>query len=380
MPFQTRVNSFNPPAVEGDPASANPRSSTLAGAGGLVAGLFGAIVGRFHWVAPDFKSANPFADGPVAPDGFLHRAQQGMIEVYLQEFSLQVPAGYQIDLSNGGDFWIKNAGPAALTKGASVFAGYADGKAYSSAPSGATGTASLGSTNTAALGSTGTGTAVVGNPEQITLSSLTGVVSVGDSVAGVGILPGTQIVSQISGTTGAAGVYELNQANTAAAATITTFGNTLVVSASTGLISIGDTTAGITGVPAGTTVVAQLPGGTVGGAGTYILSAPGTAYFASATGVTTFGSVLKVATVSAGSVLPGMPITGTNLPATSVEDQISGATGGVGVYQLFAAGTQYVATEAFTTAGGIASGWTAYPTSPDDGAVGGLVKISRQPQ
>jgi len=379
MPFQTRVNSFNPVGVEGDPASVNPRSSTLAGAGGLVAGAQGAIVGRFHWIAPDFMTANPFADASVAPDGFLHRAQQALIEVYLQEFSLQVPAGFQVDLSNGGDFWVKNAGPAALTKGASVFAGFADGRAYSSAPAGATGTASLGSTNTAALGSTSTGTAVVGNPEQITISAVTGVLSIGDSVAGTGIPVGTQIVSQISGTTGGAGVYELNEANTAAAATITTFGNVLVVSASTGLISVGDTTAGITGVPAGTTVTSQVSG-TVGGVGTYTLSAPGTAYFASAAGVTTFGSVLKVATVSAGTVQTGMPITGTNLPATSVESQISGSGGGVGVYQLFAPGTQYVATEAFTTAGGIASGWTAYPTSVDDGAVGSLVKISRQPQ
>lgn len=379
MPFQTRVNSFNPPAVEGDPASTNPRSSTLAGAGGLVAGAQGAIVGRFHWIAPDFVTANPFADGPVAPDGFLHRAQQALITQYLAEFSELVPTGFQVDLSNGGDFWVKNAGPGVMTKGASVFAGYADGRAYTAAPTGATGTASLGSTNTAALGSTSTGTAVVGNPEQITISAVTGVLSVGDSIAGTGIPAGAQIVSQISGTPGGAGVYELNEANTAAAATITTFGNVLVVSASTGLISIGDTVAGVTGVPATATIASQVSG-TAGGAGTYTLSAPGTAYFASAAGVTTFGSVLKVATVSAGSVLPGMSITGTNLPATAVESQISGATGGVGVYQLFAPGTQYVATEAFTTAGGIASGWTAYPTSPDDGAVGGLVKISRQPQ
>jgi len=379
MPFQTRVNSYNPVAVEGDPASANPRSSTLAGASGLVAGPSGAIVGRFHWIGPDFISADPFATGPAAPDGFLHRAQQALISVYLGEYSMMVPAGFQIDLSNGGDFWIKNAGPAALTKGATVYAGYADGKAYSSAPTGATGTASLGSTNTAALGSTSTGTAVVGNPEQITISAVTGVLTPGDNIAGTGIPAGAQVVSQVSGTTGGAGVYLLNVANTASAATITTFGSTVVVSATTGIISIGDTTAGITGVPAGTTIASQVSG-TVGGAGTYTLSAPGTAYTASAAGVTTFGSVLKVATVSAGSVLPGMAITATNVPATAVASQISGATGGVGVYQLFAPGTQYVATEAFTTAGGIASGWTAYPTSADDGAVGGLVKISKQPQ
>jgi len=204
-------------------------------------------------------------------------------------------------------------------------------------------------------------------------------VSVGDQITGVGILPGTEIVSQISGTTGLAGVYELNQENTAAGVTVTTFGNVAVVSATTGLISVGDTLSGGAGFPVGATVTGQLPGGTVGGAGSYTLSAPGTAYTASATGVTTFGSVLKTTAVT-GTLVPGMPITGTNMPATSIESQISGTTGGIGVYQLFAPATQYVASEAFTTAGGIASGWTAYPTNPDDGAVGGLVKISRQPQ
>jgi len=382
MPFQTRVNNFNPPAVEGDFASVNPRSSVLAGPGGLVAGLAGAIVGRFHWVGPDLVSADPFATGPVAPDGFLHRAQQALIQVYLAEYSMLVPAGFQIDLSNGGDYWVKNMGPAAMVKGSTVYAGYADGRAYTSAPTGASATGSIGSTNTAALGSTSTGTAVVGNPEQITLSSVTGVVSINDFVAGTGVPIGTQIVAQISGTVGGAGVYETSQPVTASAATITTYGNVLVVSASTGLISIGDTVAGVTGLPVGTTITAQVSG-TAGGAGTYSLSAPGTAYFASATGVTTFGNVLKVTAVASGVLQPGMPITGTNMPATSIQQQLTpvNGAGGVGTYQLFLPATQYVASEAFTTAGGIDSGWKAYPTNLDgDGAVGSLVKISKQPQ
>ena len=89
--FQNRVNQQNPPAVVGDFASANPRSTFLAGPGGLVAGAQGVTVGTFGWVAPDFKTVNSFASGPVAPDGFIHREQQALITVYLEIASLLVP-------------------------------------------------------------------------------------------------------------------------------------------------------------------------------------------------------------------------------------------------------------------------------------------------
>lgn len=377
--FQSRVNLTPAPAVEGDFASANPRSVVLAGPGGLVAGSQGVTVGKFAWIQPDFKTVDNFSAGPVAPDGFVHREQQALITVYLAEASMVIPQGFPVTLHNSGDFWVKNLGPAALTKGATVYAGYADGGAYSSAPAGASATGSIGSTNTAAIGSTSTGSAVAGNPFEIDLTSVTGVVSVGDEVAGTGIPANAQIVSQISGTPGGAGRYELNVQNTASAATITTFGTVLVVSATTGQISVGDTVSGGAGFPVGAVVVSQISG-TAGGAGSYQLSAPATQYVASATGVTTFGNVLKVTAVASGTLLPGMPITGTNMPATSIASQISGATGGVGVYSLFDPATQYVASEAFTTAGGIDSGWKAAPTASGDGAVGSLVKISTYKQ
>lgn len=373
--FQNRVNQYNPPAVVGDFASANPRSVFLAGPGGLVAGAQGVTVGTFGWVAPDFKTVNSFASGPVAPDGFIHREQQALITVYLEIASLLVPQGFMVTLHNGGDFWALNKGPAALGKGATVYAGYADGGAYSSAPSGASGTGSVGSTNTAAIGSTSTGTVVAGNPNQITISAVTGVLSVGDTITGVGIPANTEITAQISGTAGAAGVYETSNQTTAAAATVTTFGNVLVASVTTGLISIGDTVSGGAGFPVGAVITGQLSG-TAGAAGSYTLSARATEYVASATGVTTFGDVLDVTAVT-GTLKLGMPITGTNIPATSLASQLTGNPGSTGNYVMFAAATQYVASEAFTTAGGIASGWLAYPTSPGDGAVGALVKISK---
>lgn len=374
--FQNRVNLVLPPAVEGDFASANPRVSVLGGSGAYVAGPEGVLVGRFAWVDPvDFRTVSNQGTAGNAPDGFVHREQQGLITVYLETSSLLVPEGFPVTLHNQGDFWVKNLGPGALTKGATVYAGYADGGAYSSAPAGASATASLGSTNTAAIGSTSTGTVVAGNANQITLSSVTGKIYIGDTIAGTGVPANTEVTAQISGTTNGAGVYETSNQTTAAAATITTFGSVLVVSATTALISVGDTVAGGSGFPAAATVVSQLSG-TTGGAGSYQLSAGATQYVASATGVTTFGTVLDVTAVASGTLAIGMPITGTNMPATSIASQISGTPGGVGVYSLFEPGTQYVASESITTAGGIASGWKAFPTNANDGAVGGLVKIT----
>jgi hypothetical protein len=76
-----------------------------------------------------------------------------------------------------------------------------------------------------------------------------------------------------------------------------------------------------------------------------------------------------------------MPVTGTNIPSdAAIASQVSGNLGGVGIYTLTVPTTEYVASEAITTAGGIElTGWSAVPTSPGDGAVGALVKISSWP-
>lgn len=380
MGFQDRVNLTPAPAVAGDFASANPRSTVLAGPGGLVTGPEGVTVGKFAWIEPDGVTVNNFGSAPNAPDGFVHRDQQALITQFLGEASNVVPEGFPITLHNSGDFWALNNGPSALVKGAAIYAGYADGGIYSAAPAGTSFTGAIGSTNTAAIGSTSTGTAVAGNPEQITISAVTGLISIGDQVAGTGITAGTTVLKQISGTAGGAGIYQLSEANTANAATITTFGTVLNVSATTGLISVGDTVAGGAGFPVGAVIVAQVSG-TAGGAGVYTLSEAATDYVVSAAGVTTFGTVLNVSAVASGTLAPGMPVSGTNVPAdASIASQVSGAAGGVGVYTLTDPATQYVAAEAMTTVGGVLTNWKAAPTSPGDGAVGALIKISTYAQ
>lgn len=377
--FQNKVNLVQAPAVAGDFASANPRVSTLAGEGGFVAGLAGVVVGKFAWLEPDNNVTGQatvvqsYNTTGLTPDGFVARNQQALIENYLQTNSMVIPEGFMVTLHKQGDFWALVTGSTAATKGAQAYANNATGDVvFGSAPTGASVTGSLGSTNTAAIGSTSTGTAA-SNPLEIALTSVTGLVSIGDEVAGVGVIVGTTVVSQVSGTTGGAGTYLLSEANTASAATITTFGNILKTSSTTGLISIGETVAGGSGFPVGATVVAQISG-TTGGIGVYALSAPATNYVASATGVTTWGNTIDVTAVSSGTLNIGDGVSGTGIPTNSaIASQVSGTTGGIGVYTLTQNASAYAASTTITATGGVAAtGWFAQSNA----AVGELVKLS----
>jgi hypothetical protein len=373
MTFQSQVNLTPAPAVAGDFASSNPRAAVLAGPNGLVAGVGGVNVAKFAWRNSDGTLVYSHGTAPNAPDGFVHREQQALITQYLSEAGNNVPAGFPVTLHNQGDFWALLEGANAAVIGSAIYADYATGAVTAvAATTAASATGSMGSTNTAALGATFTASANGGDATQLDVTSVTGVLSVGDEVSGTGITAGTTILSQVSGTTGGAGTYQLSAANTASAATVTAFGATVVVSATTGLISIGDTISGGAGFPVGATVLAQVSG-TAGGAGTYTLSAPGTAYTASATGVTTFGTVLKITAVASGTLSVGNPVSGTGIPAGAViASQVSGTTGGVGVYTVSVAATVYAASTAITATAGVLTAWKAQSVA----AVGELVKIS----
>ena len=303
MPFQNRVNLQNPYAVAGDFASANPRASALAGPGGFVAGPAGVTVGKFAWALPsaladtDATIVTNFGQGGLKPTGFVGRQEaSALITQYLQEYNNLIPQGFGVTVFSAGDFFATVNG-AAATVGAQVYASYADGSIWiGAAPSGASATGSIGATFTA----TGSGT-------NLTTSAVTGLISVGDTISGTGVPAGTTIVSQTSGTPGGAGVYVTSVATTAAAAT-----------------------------------------------------------------VTSFGSVLNVTAVSSGVLAPGQAISGTGIPAgASIESQVSGAVGGVGVYTISTPATAYAASTAVTVAGGILTSFVAQSVA----AVGELVKI-----
>jgi hypothetical protein len=280
MPFQKSVNIYNPLAVEGDFASANPRATVLAGEGGLVAGPLGVTVGRFAWLSADNKTVTNYGEGAAAPDGFVHRQEgSALITAFLGEASNLIPAGFPITLHDAGDFFAKVNGQASV-KGSAVYANYADGSAWiGAAPAGSTATGSIGATFTA----TGTGASLA-------VTAVTGLISIGDVISGTGVPAGTAILAQVSGTTGGAGTYTTSVATTAAAATVTSFGNVINVSAvATGTLSVGDAITG-TGVPANATLASQVSG-PVGGVGVYTINVPATAYAVS-TALTVVGGIL----------------------------------------------------------------------------------------
>jgi hypothetical protein len=368
--FQRQVNLNPAPAVAGDFASSNPRTTVLAGPNGLVAGALGVNVGRFAWVDDDGMTVRSFGTATKAPNGFVHRDQQALIQTYLAESGMNIPAGFPVILHNEGDFWATLVGANAAAIGDAIYADYSTGEvAAVAAPAGASATGIMGSTNTAALGATFTAT---GSGTNLTTTAVTGVISIGDTISGTGVPAGTTIVSQTSGTTGGAGVYVTSVATTASAATVTAFGATVVVSVTTGLISIGETISGGAGFPIGATVATQVSG-TPGGAGTYTLSAAGSAYTASATGVTTFGNVLNITAVASGVLEVGDPVSGTGVPSGAViASQVSGTAGGIGVYTLDQSATAYAASTAITAVGGVLTAFKAQSIA----AVGELVKIS----
>jgi len=275
--FQRTVNLTPAPAVAGDFASANPRASVLAGPGGLVAGSAGVTVARFGWIDDDDVTVRSYGTQATAPHGFVHREQQALITTYLAEASNLIPAGLPVTLSNEGDYWALVTGSTAATRGATVYATYDTGAiTIGSAATGASTTASIGATFTAS----GSGT-------NLTVSAVTGLISIGDTLGTVsGIPAGITIVSQTSGTTGGAGVYVTSVATTISASTATCFGTVLNVTAvGSGTVLVGAPVSS----PSGAVISSQISGA-IGGIGLYRLDTAATSYTASGT-ITTTGGV-----------------------------------------------------------------------------------------
>ena len=276
--FQKQVNLQQAPAVAGDFASSNPRAVALAGQGALVAGVGGVTVGKFAWIDDDGNTVLSRGTGNRKPHGFVHREQQALISTYLAESGNLIPAGFPVTLHNQGDFYATITGSTAATSfGQAVYATYATGDiTIGSAATGASVTASMGATFTA----TGTGTSLV-------VTSVTGLISIGSEISGTGVTAGTTIVAQVSGTTGGAGTYTTSAATTASSATVTSFGNRLNVTAvASGTLAVGDPVSG-TGIPSGAVINGIVSGS--GGVGVYILDIAATAYAASTTVTVTAG-------------------------------------------------------------------------------------------
>lgn len=261
--FQTQVNADPAPGIEGDFASANPRSSMLAGPGALVAGALGVIVGRFARARND--NGQVFNGDPGVPNalGFVARSGNfATISTWLGQASMTVYAGREITLHTSGDFWARFA--AGGTKGQKVFAAYADGACVAAAA----GSSVAGATVTGSAGAVVTGS-IAGTVLTVTAVA-SGVLHVGQVLAGSGVTAGTTITALGTGT-GGTGTYTVTPSQTAASTTITATSNILDVTAvASGSLSVGDPVSG-SGVTAGTTITGLGTG--TGGVGTYTLSA-----------------------------------------------------------------------------------------------------------
>lgn len=266
MPFPSQVNVVPAVGVAGDFASNNPRMSVVNGPGAFIAGAAGLAVGLFAWADAQNRTVSNFGGG--APTGFVHRAQQALITQFLGEATQVIPQGLPVTLLSAGDVWVKNAGAGAVSIGQTAYANNSTGAVqFGSNWTGASVTGAI-----AANVFTGS---IAGSV--LTISAVTtGVLTVGQTISGTAVATGQQILSQLTGTPGGVGTYQLSiPQGTATSTTITGSGGTLTVSAvSSGTLALGDPISG-SGITAGTFISAVSASNGLtgsGGTGTYGVS------------------------------------------------------------------------------------------------------------
>jgi hypothetical protein len=283
MPFQTSVQINPVPGLPGDFASSNVRKVVLAGPGALVAGPAGITPGRFAWVDPTGTFVTNFGSG--LPSGFVHRVLgEALITTFLAETSNLIFGGWEVTLFSDGDFWARNAGANNVTINMKAYANFADGSvtfgATGAPPTGASVTGSI-----AAAAATSVTGSIAANVLTVTAVG-SGTLVVGATLSGTGVTTGTTIVSQLTGTPGGIGTYQVSTQETAASTTITaTYGVLTVTAVGSGALVVGDVLSG-SGVTAGTFITSFGTG--TGGIGTYNVSASQTA---TSTAITAAGAV-----------------------------------------------------------------------------------------
>lgn len=203
--FQASVNVNQAPGVAGDFASANPRSSVVAPAGGFVTHAEGVTVGRFAWIGADGKTIRNSGQGK--PAGFIHREQQALITAYLGESSNVIPGGQPVTVMRTGDY-LASVAVATAERGEKAFAAFVGGTMQPAAA----GATIAGASATASIAATVMTVSAVGS----------GALAVGDKVSGANVSADTYIVNQLTGTAGSTGTYTVSVSQTAASAAVTT--------------------------------------------------------------------------------------------------------------------------------------------------------------
>lgn len=281
--FQSSVSTQPAVGVAGDFCSANPRYAVDAGPGGLVAGAAGLTVGRFAWLSTsqvDFDGAPAIANsfGSGLPAGIVPRLQQGLITIYLADASMVVPPGFGVSIMSAADMWVVNSNASAqAVPGNKAYANFTTGL-VTFAASGAPTTASA-TTSSIAAGTAATFTgSIAGNV--LTASSVTNTIYVGAVLTGgSGLVAGTYITSQLSGTPGGAGTYSVSVAEqTVASASLTatpyvldTTGGTV-----TGTVAIGSVITSAGGTATGVVVGNSVQSVYASTAGKWVMNGSGT--------------------------------------------------------------------------------------------------------
>jgi len=122
MGFQSVINQYQAPGVEGGFAGTNPDATYQAGEGALVAGDDGVTIGRFAWDVDGVVSNT----GTGVPSGFVHRDGQASIVDWLGAYSMLIQPGREITLKTAGDYWARTL--TAATRGQKVFASLTTGQ------------------------------------------------------------------------------------------------------------------------------------------------------------------------------------------------------------------------------------------------------------
>lgn len=282
MSFQTVVNPLPAPGIAGDFASTNPRHTFVAGPTGLVAGPNGVYCGRFAWADPATYTTLTNA-GAGKPSGFVHNAHNALITAYLGEATLLIPAGFMVgDLFDSGDFWIGNPTGKAVIPGQKAYVDNTSGlviawAAAGSPPAGGSGTAStidaetFSVTASIAIPSAGSTLGPGTVPAIMAVTAVgSGTIYPGAAISGSGVVSGTTVVAQLTGTPGGVGTYSVSASQTVASTTISgTYGLLTVGGSVTGTFAVNQSVTGST-VSAGTVITALGTG--TGGAGTYIVN------------------------------------------------------------------------------------------------------------
>jgi hypothetical protein len=188
------------------------------------------------------------------------------------------------------------------------------------------------------------GTASIAGTTMTVSAITTGAYAPGQTASGVGIASGTTIVSQLTGTAGSTGTYQVSISQTVASTTVTGSGGCLTVATvTTGTLAVGQKLSG-SGVTSNTTITNFLTG--VGGTGKYAVDLSQTV--APSTTITATGGTLTVTVVSTGSLGLGDVLVGAGITSGNEITAFLTGVGGTGTYLVsvgdtFASGSITVA-------------------------------------